>query len=118
MKIKDQVCNVDLAKRLKQLGVEQESLFWWVDIIDGYDHSGREEWWIEPTYKGYKKYLSAFTVAELGKKLPEGYWSGKFNKSKFVCWEYLADDTYAKTEADARAKMLIYLLENKLISPN
>jgi len=29
MKLEDQVCSLELAKRLKELGVEQESLFYW-----------------------------------------------------------------------------------------
>ena len=80
------------------------------------------------------KYYSAFTVAELGEMLPmkietvddegwiymskagNGYTVGYgFAQGQGITWLHgLLFD--ADTEADARAKMLIYLLENKLIT--
>ncbi|MDD5110715.1 MAG: hypothetical protein PHI63_05920 [Patescibacteria group bacterium] len=63
MKLEQQVCDLKLAKRLKELGVPQESLFWWrttkndpsdVLILDMRDAHSR-----------YFDYVSAFTVAEL-----------------------------------------------------
>jgi len=30
MKLKDQICSLELARELKKLGVKQESLFYWV----------------------------------------------------------------------------------------
>jgi hypothetical protein len=69
----------------------------------------------------------AFTVAELGEMFPNGLWSLK----KELGWEvgnsYIQHVNWLKkltpkltleeadTEADARAKMLIYLLENGLL---
>ena len=29
MKLEDQVCSLELAKKLKELGVKQDSLFYW-----------------------------------------------------------------------------------------
>lgn len=120
MELEQQVCNSSLAKRLKKLGVKQESLFYYAANSKDIYLSAYE-----------KDSVSAFTVAELGNILKN------INKIKnmFVTSEYL-QMTYknnfkwicslnetnkdvifkqADTEADARAKMLIYLLENKLI---
>ena len=119
MELKKQVCSLELAKRLKELGVKKESLFWW-------DYFGSPEYPVRLKRKedmdfGYiEKQCSAFTVAELGELLPEEYWSIKSTEPKglWACIylglgiEHLTEST---TEADARAKMLVYLLENKLI---
>lgn len=65
-------------------------------------------------------------LAELGEMLPYQYMSAKVEGGNegFCCWnewEQLAKQReyakYADTEADARGAMLIYLLENKLITP-
>lgn len=113
MKLEQQCCSLELAKKLKELGVKQESLFvWWVydngeaDIIDS---SQKFE-------KGRIKdfHFSAFTVAELGDMLPntEECISRKEPNEK----EWRCGNQIESTEADARAKMLIYLLENNLIT--
>jgi hypothetical protein len=72
------------------------------------------------------EYVSAYTVAELGDLLPTAYCSWWYTKKDGVgdtLWRAAAsqyDDepasAEAATEADARAKMLIYLLENKLLT--
>jgi hypothetical protein len=132
MTLEQQVCSLELAKRLKELGVKQESFFTWRGWSRGWmidvdrDRQGRR---ISSVDDGY----SAFTVAELGEMLPEAfswggtqvalsavkysggwhvrYMSGQYRKSRSV-----NEFQDAATEADARAKMLIYLLENKLIT--
>lgn len=62
---------------------------------------------------------SAFTVAELGAMLPKAFISWTDKVVGMECW--LCDDRYlttttdytmANTEADARAKMLVRLLES------
>lgn len=120
MKLKEQVCNLKLSKRLKELGVKQESLFEWVKVWDGKKWS----WNLfqsEPDKVNEK--ASAFTVAELGEMLPPGYNSGKKLDGKFYCrndnWRAMMDFDHEagsmlrdeKTEAKARAHMLIYLIE-------
>lgn len=130
MKLEQQVCSLELAKRLNKLGVEQESQFYW----QRFNSMGKQKWAVSNTTNSHC--VSAFTVAELGEMLPvyEDYGSPVTSKLcserdgfSFHCG-YLDNDHgagevrrtieffgKAATEADARAKMLIYLLENKLI---
>lgn len=133
MDIKYQVVSLELSKRLKELGVKQESLWYW--RLDEYANSFLE---LSPTIstdtmlarnktgKNYQ-YFSAFTVAEIGEMLPDGHatWQFRFGKEHSnTGWHgrHIDNgDTFgfnrntSPTEADARAKMLISLLENKLI---
>jgi len=118
MTIEEQVCNKELAIKLHKLHVTKPSLFYW-------EWTGATK--IERWENGKPDYcednICAYTVAELGEMLPTGLWSGKQNDEKIVCWNQTFQTTldediefYGDTEADARAKMLIYLLENKLIT--
>lgn len=118
MKLEDQVCSLELAKSLKSLGVKQESLFWW---IKWNEHYGMHvEYRPNFVAKDMGKY-STFTVAELGEMLPanEIHYSIDGNQWCVLYGNDLMDGhgEFADTEADARAKMLIYLIENKLINP-
>lgn len=130
MKLEDQVCSLEYARKLKELGVKQESLWYWC--------SDTGEMTFSKNCEPYKKakcgqHLSRFTVAELGEMLPEyivyktEFKAGKRKEIKARleyqknCLSY-QDNTEivvqffdATTEANARAKMLIYLLENGLI---
>lgn len=138
MKLENQVVSLNLAKRLKELGVKQESLFYhWATEIeqDGlawWNVSEKEPRKGKPVRAyldsvGRPSVLSAFTVAELGEMLPKNVYTVKDDEG-FYCWsdtewtneEGLFDDhldpIHADTEADARAKCLTYLLENKLIA--
>ena len=155
--LQNQVSSLELSKQLKELGVKQESVFYWSKGI------GKERLYLSkpadfnlswiPSYdtSDCKVKYSAFTVAELGEMLPKKiilknfigipatnlvlWWDmteiyacigyRKFedkgrdilNKGTIITRKYgdipLSD--MAKSEANARAKMLIYLLENKLI---
>lgn len=186
MKLKDQVVSLELAKKLKELGVKQESLFYW-SFGDVYEE-GKEEWCVNYRSKVTKRngvdleWYAAFTVAELGEMLPSDikaealdrrfpfvanreathdsddamieaeqqimedfksvfselydpdvyedgfncnirlYYAkgGKkvayfFDDEEPEC-SYEVFETLGDTEADARAKMLIYLIENKLVT--
>jgi hypothetical protein len=129
MKLEQQVCSLELAKRLKEFGVKQESLWYW----QRFNSMGKLKWAISNTTNSHC--ASAFTVAELGEMLPifEDYGSPVTSKLflrsegfVFHCG-YLDNENGASevhctieffgkadTEADPRAKMLIYLLEKKL----
>lgn len=129
----------------KELGVKQESLFVWYDgkkpyIADremiGCSRCGAILNGIKPP-RTIAEY-AAFTVAELGEMLPpllkldgnfwylvdeklDENWTLSFqmrdyHKTNEVVWKFLdGATTLEKTEADARAKMLIYLIENNII---
>lgn len=118
MKLESQVTSLELSKRLKELGVKQESLFYWTK--PHYEDNLPFVCWYEEKFvngtKNWEQY-SAFTVAELGEKL-EGLTMPYQVKNAGGYW-YLnipqIHEMGVKTEADARAKMLVYLLENNLI---
>ena len=127
MKLEDQVCNLELAKKLYDLGVRNESLFYY----GGHDGGEIELLFCpnfsdQPTENHYDWEVPTFTVAELGELLPERvnreeeselFGFNEFNKrnsSWIVEYKYMWE-IEDKNEANSRAKMLIYLLENKLI---
>lgn len=79
MKLGHQVVSLDLAKRLKELGVKQESHFYWdlesSELIDVEGYSWRKDTEGKPTSNHpnahiLKGFLSAFTVAELLELVP------------------------------------------------
>ena len=125
MKLEQQVCSLELSKRLKELGVKQESLWWWV--INN-KKNNLAEVWQQPCRDifDYTNY-SAFTCAELGEMLPiDSCYSIKkdLDEDENGLWEcrytYVTKDSgpkavLANTEANARASMIVYLLENKLM---
>lgn len=130
MPLEQQVCSHELAKRLAELGVQQESMFWWIDRKVTYT-GGRVSH--APLQGG----IAAFTVAELGEMLPDDiiipskqgkphtHWLrfGRYRVAGNRFWCAYPGGTArsnleerAHTEADARAQLLIYLLEHHLLS--
>lgn len=133
LKLEDQVCNLQLSKRLKELGVEQESLFVWTTafMMDREHQRVFVEYmdiFLDRSIKGEQIICSAFTVAELGEMLPSqigDYWlrTGKPGSgSQWSMWYEIGAQVVAvsteQSEVDTRAKMLIYLIENKLLEKN
>ena len=131
MPLEHQVCSHELATRLAELGVQQESVFWWVDRTLTYT-GGRA------SHAQLQGGIAAFTVAELGEMLPDDiiipskngkphtHWLrfGRYRVAGNRFWCAYPGGTArtnleerAHTEADARAKILIYLLEHHPISP-
>lgn len=118
MELESQVCSLAPSQRLKELGVKQESCFYWTRI------SNEKEYFLVDAENKTKFMKSAFTVAELGEMLP------RFVNAlplRFVMkgtviilldkkgdWLWQAEGA---TEADARAKMLINLIEQGLVKP-
>jgi len=149
MKLEDLVCSQEPSLRLKELGVKQESLWWWEVMPDG---NGillseidclKQKINVESAKQATDKYnqvygnqtifCSAFTVAELGELLPEEImYQSSSNHLKL--YEYRLSGSWGvdygdridatvyrffdKKHADARAKMLIYLIEKGLIKIN
>lgn len=127
MKLEEQVTSLEIAKKLKELGVKQESLFWF-ERSQGSNGNFRleQEYPFETfTTSDMKETYSAFTVSELGEMLKLfSASSATFYQKDGGFWDTLiAEDILkdlkesfgAETEADARGKMLVYLLENNLI---
>jgi len=122
MKTEQRVSNLELSKKLRDLNVKQDSFWWWY-------YSGRTEEWTlgdefeEQNIANCCDKVSAFSVGELGEMLP----ANKVRTLKWFSDWYceVFDDVVeqlnaicrkvAITEANARAKCLIYLLENKLM---
>lgn len=138
MELSKQVVSLELSKKLKELGVKQESLYWWSE------HTTPAMLWNESalsdvSVKDYPGY-SAFTTAELGELLPPYIdvgdeslgqvieirtFTSDHSKGKWDVWYEGVDANNnpcdwwyqtAETEADARAKMLIYLLSQGLLT--
>lgn len=132
MKIEDQVCTLKQAKKLKILKVTQDSYFQWKcndvqvcvvqkEMTDMIDRS------LPLLNKNY----AAYTLSELGVMLElddDKHLFDYFYNGHAGCYEVvlnkrderktagikLINREEGETEAEARADMLIYLLENKL----
>lgn len=129
MELEKQVCPLELAKKLKELGVPQTAYWSWVFRKGRYEQEHAT--YLLETGSAYNfrpdRLWSAFTVAELGEMLPSdvGVVSLKMGKSVDGYWvsycltltdgSLAGEVVKAETEADARAKCLIYLLENGLL---
>lgn len=127
VKLEDQVCSLELARRLKELGVKQESMFAW-HSYHLVSKSMSERWEVRRGKSYVKKGYSAFTVAELGEILfsngnaftTYGYpktlkeWTIQYKTEGYPGLTY---SEKGQTEADARSKMLIHLVENGIVKP-
>jgi hypothetical protein len=131
MELEKQVCSLEHAKRLKELGVKQldNSLWAWAETCVGTHPVTHQNIWghtvVANDFQADFEFVAAFTVAELGTKLGtfesdnRGSRKNKFRVHKHcktVKKGWYFKKTYADTEANARAKMLVYLIENELIN--
>lgn len=123
MKLENQLTSLELSKRLKKLGIPQESIFKWVgkEIWDETMQSDYEERGTTPR----NKWLAAYSVAELGEMLKHKKINCWYNSQKQKWGIYFYKSVYssmadrwefADTEAEARGLMLEYLITNKLMS--
>ena len=74
MKLEDICCSLELAKKLKEIGIKQESLFSWfaetsVEVVRYYLRN-TNEYYLLPNKDDFNCY-SAFTVSELLNMLPD-----------------------------------------------
>jgi len=122
MKLEDQVCSLELAKKLKGFGVKQDSYFYWTKTVAGKRWKVFTVDYLKHFHKYEEERYSAFTVAELGEMLPDycDFTQKHTNVNTKEVWYrcYYEGTNFwfdEKTEAEARAKMLIYLLETGFI---
>lgn len=136
MKLEQQVCNLELSQKLKALGVKQESHFKYCGGHTMYDEDEENGKWEDcgnTDLLGSDEYCdsfgltcefttSAFTVAELGEMLSSTLFKLHITKIGDI-WVIQYDsqndiEAYAsaENEADCRAKILVYLIENRLIT--
>jgi hypothetical protein len=123
--LEKQVCNLELSKRLKELGVKQESLWsWWIatdrDDTPALNRSSQKNC---PTCghpsAPYFGEIAAFTVAELDDLLKTYLHKIIYLETteEWVVYPIIkVPPQTAEKGADARAKMLIYLVEQKLVT--
>lgn len=130
MTLEHQLTSLVTSQRLRELGVPQDSLFYWVITLTTDYHISYTEGDKSLLPQERNDFYSAFTVAELGEMLPEEVESKKENEYYLTIrrafrgqWEVSYSNSQvsfihqaADTLADAMAKMLIYLLENGLIT--
>ena len=125
MRIEDQVCSLENAKRLKELGVKRESYFLHCKPFICIRSYVKERWAFGLDHSGHDVY-PAYTVAELGEMLPNEiddgtgnyfiFQSGQLRGYRDVTGRWLLELQGTRKETDARAMMLIWLLENNYIT--
>lgn len=143
MNIEKQVCSLELAQKLKELCVPQESYFAWYDENENMELACQnnngifrfKDGAIIPPSHGQRNYCAAFTVAELGEMLPSMILGDDEDDQDHILFLEISKDAnedywdveYSYFEgaqfiehdynlANAMAKMLIYLIENNLLN--
>ncbi len=126
MKLEDIVIDFEYAKKLKELRIKQESLFYW-QYQNEYDEKFNAKWEIVETPFPDEIYLSAFTSDELLEMLPnmiEEFYDLTINKDNYYnvsyteCTHFEIKTIYYEEEnklSNALAKMLIWLIENDYV---
>lgn len=112
MEIEKQVCSSALAQKLKELGVEQNSYFHW------YGGNVLRANQLTQELRRHGPPCSAFTVAELGRLILSDMDADlPFFFAENDVWRFQTIDRFvdSDTEADARAKMLIFFTEKGLM---
>src|SRR5690349_9135558 len=83
MPIEEHVTSLELSRRLKELGVPQESLWYWTDV------SGHLRWYKNQRIR-HDLHSSAFLASELGLLLPQeldGYSWRQLKTPRKGAWE-------------------------------
>lgn len=139
MNLFDQVCSIEFAKKLKTLGLNHVTLFYHIARKDELLEQGLRDYgvvfvdWFNELDKSDSldnyDYYPAYTATELGQLLPsvleikdtDGEWCNLMmckdlvNHNWVVMYPCIVDQTCDKL-VDAMAKVLIHLIENKLVS--
>ena len=108
MKLEDYIPSVDTCKKLRELSLSQESIYTWV--LE--QHSENPRWVLssDPPQDEYQ--YSAFSVGELGTILSEIPMRLYPHQLSLMT----AMGSMAITEAEFRSKMLIFFIENGMMS--
>lgn len=122
---REEVCSLHLAKKLKKLYAPQKSEYCWVRGLYGFGV-------IEKWDRRRKHYTSAYIEEEIFEMSPDYIWIGG-SRYELVIEDasatehriYFSDGTHiweehiitARTAVNARAEMLIHLLEQKIVNP-
>ena len=115
MKLQDQCCLLEQAKRLKELGVIQQSVACFI---------GEELHLFEKSFYNWAEQknlvaVAAFTVAELGAMLPSGYDTMHATNDGWRCFDLDGIEMREKpfeTEAESRAHAIIKLIESDAVA--
>jgi hypothetical protein len=128
MKTKDQVCSLEQAKKLVELGVVLDTTLLWYKTNDGWELIPGKTPSCKFNKKNFErfKFYPALNVAELGVLLPyderfgAAWYSGANERGEIYCHIYNDAEEqvfHAKTEAQARADALIWLIEKGFRNP-
>jgi hypothetical protein len=125
--LEQQVVSLELAKKMKELGFAQQSLFWWQ--YTDFPLKNGTRW--ELKYKNQIResdlelshpddIFSTYTVGELGYFLEKENFLSSYSEEDVGWWcqsslHNIYDIKEIDTEANARAKMAIYLAEKGLL---
>lgn len=131
MTLTNLVTSLEWSKKLKAAGVPQESYFWWIAPEDSekwppklvyktelgayYENGAGVN---ERTFEMTPVLYAAYSVAELGEMLPDGYssWKKPYGRDGWTCESGdEAEEVFGETEANARAAMLHFLITNGLV---
>lgn len=138
MNLQDQVCTLEQAKRLKELGLTQDSLFSWCGseesrIMDNGAKGMEVGGWLfvdrtipynnqhadhRDDVPSAKPFVAAPNVAELGVMLPNGFDTMQTTPDGWVGYDIDGVDVFRgyKTEAECRAQLLIWALETGFVT--
>lgn len=121
MKIENQICTLEQAKKLKELGVQQDGLFTWCVVCP--DPTGEKGYYHpfycddnSPVAINSEAIASAFTVAELGSFML-GYEMPFYWKMwEEYCFKENGQPRGYGNEAEARAAKLIHLIKSNMLT--
>jgi len=127
MRLEDQCVSLEYAKKLKELGIKQNSLFYWCNTVNGEYIFFRNE-------NSWKDEISAFTISELLALLPhritikenepynsfrlrieKGIWSKDNNNLHDISTfkEFYSINYYCETTSQQLDWIFVSLMQNK-----
>ncbi len=121
MPITNHVTNPELSRRLRELKVPQKSNYFWCQQ-EGQNPAVIPKARAKRILSWHKEIVSAYLASELGEFLKKADANSPYTSSTWSGWEVRVDKDGEKeylwgaTETECRAKQLIWLIENHLIS--